>query len=353
MTKANDGRLRWAVPLVLAAVVGLGAAAFFQARWSPSLEPTPPASTLGEKPQLETQRDPAPPASVAATPPAVELAAKAPEPTSAAIAAKAPEPTSAATPEVTGSLPPVSIPVGAVSFSATRNAHEIELTGRMPEPVREAILSELRALTPGVTLVDRTESGGPGTLKPESQRAVKFAMAQLADLNTGVVQMQDGSFSLKGETKDRQALLTVTAALQQPPAGLKVESPALKAASISPFTFTARREAGALVLRGYVPSRDVRQEIADAVRERFFHERVVDEARIADGAPPRFAAGVRFALDQLSQLASGEATVTGSALRISGEALYPEAAERMRKTVVQAPPPGWKGTAEIKVRESD
>jgi hypothetical protein len=62
---------------------------------------------------------------------------------------------------------------------------------------------------------------------------------------------------------------------------------------------------------------------------------------------------VRFALDQLSQLASGEATVTGSALRISGEALYPEAAERMRKTVVQAPPPGWKGTAEIKVRESD
>ena len=52
MTKANDGRLRWAVPLVLAAVVGLGAAAFFQARWSPSLGPTPPASTLGEKPPV-------------------------------------------------------------------------------------------------------------------------------------------------------------------------------------------------------------------------------------------------------------------------------------------------------------
>jgi surface antigen len=254
---------------------------------------------------------------------------------------------------VNGSLPPVTVPVGAVSFSATRHADEIELTGRMPQPVREAIVSELRASTHGVTLVDRTESGGRGTLNEESRTAVKFAMAQLADLNTGVVQMQDGKFSLKGETRDRQALLTVTAALQQPPAGLKVESPALKAASISPFTFTARREAGALVLRGYVPSPETRTEIAEAIRERFFHERVVDEARLADGAPPRFAAGVRFALDQLSQLASGEATLTGSALRISGETLYPEAADRMRKTVVQAPPAGWKGTAEIKVRESD
>jgi hypothetical protein len=223
----------------------------------------------------------------------------------------------------------------------------------MPEPVRDALIAELRSVVPGATVADHTEAAGREGLSPESRAAARFALARLADLDDGAIDLRGGQLRLTGEAKDKQALGATLAALRDPPAGLKVQSPALTAAAISPFRFSARREAGALLLSGYLPNDEAREEITRAIAERFFHERVVDETRLADGAPARFTAGARFVLDQLSQLASGEAAISGNALKITGETFYPEAADRMRQTIAKAPPAGWKGTADIKVRAAE
>lgn len=263
------------------------------------------------------------------------------------------EPTADALADATGSLPVAAITPQGLSFTAVRAGGEVELTGDLPEPARSVLLAEVRRSLKDARITDRTQSTGRGALSAEARAAGQFAMAQLAELNRGTVELRGGRLSLNGETRDKQALTTVTAALQQPPTGLTTRASALAAASVSPFIFSARREAGALVLGGYLPSPEIREEIAQAIRERFFHERVVDEARIADGASPRFVAGARFALDQLSQLASGEVTIAGEAVRVSGETFYPEAAGRMRETISKAAPAGWKATADIKLREAE
>jgi OmpA-OmpF porin, OOP family len=120
-----------------------------------------------------------------------------------------------------------------------------------------------------------------------------------------------------------------------------------------PYRLSLRREAGALVLTGFVPDAAVRAELAAFARERFFQERIVDETRLANGAPPRFLHAARYALDQLSQLASGEAVIAGASLRLQGEALYAQLAEEIEGKVARKPPTGFKGSAEIRAREAE
>jgi hypothetical protein len=134
----------------------------------------------------------------------------------------------------------------------------------------------------------------------------------------------------------------------------RARPPALAAvAPDGPYRLSVRREAGALVLAGSVPDAAAREEIAALARERFFQERIVDETRLANGAPPRFLSAARFALDQLSQLASGEAVIAGASLRLEGEALYAQLAEEVEGKVKRKPPAGFKGSAEIRIRETE
>ncbi|HEX8164722.1 MAG TPA: hypothetical protein VF601_02920 [Beijerinckiaceae bacterium] len=122
-------------------------------------------------------------------------------------------------------------------------------------------------------------------------------------------------------------------------------------APAGPYRFSARRESGALVLSGFVPDVATRDALLRSAREQFFHERIVDETRIGEGAPRKFADGARFALDQLAQLASGEASVVGTSLKVEGDVLYAQAAEDIRAKTRKNAPAGFTGSAEIRTRD--
>ncbi|MFL5220090.1 MAG: hypothetical protein ACJ8DO_15680, partial [Microvirga sp.] len=130
-------------------------------------------------------------------------------------------------------------------------------------------------------------------------------------------------------------------------------APPAPAVALGPYRFSARREAGTLVLSGAVPDAAARDEIVRLAREQFFHERIVDETHVAAGAPPRFRDGARLALGQLAQLASGEATLAGTSLRIRGDALYAQAAEDIRHKTGRNAPAGWAASAEIRTRSAE
>jgi hypothetical protein len=130
-------------------------------------------------------------------------------------------------------------------------------------------------------------------------------------------------------------------------------APPAPAVALGPYRFSARREAGTLVLSGTVPDAATRDEIVRLAREQFFHERIVDETHVAAGAPPRFRDGARLALGQLAQLASGEATLAGTSLRIRGDALYAQAAEDIRHKTGRNAPAGWAASAEIRTRSAE
>jgi hypothetical protein len=117
------------------------------------------------------------------------------------------------------------------------------------------------------------------------------------------------------------------------------------------YLFAARREGHTLVVEGYVPDEQTGQELMAFARERFIDVAVIDQARLHDGAPIGFSAGARFALEQLSFLASGEALLRDTSIWLSGEALYPQAGEHTCSKLASLAPRGWAGTASIKWRQ--
>jgi hypothetical protein len=117
------------------------------------------------------------------------------------------------------------------------------------------------------------------------------------------------------------------------------------------YLFAARRQGHFLFVEGYVPDEQTGQELMAFARERFFDVAVINQARAHNGAPMGFSAGARFALEQLSFLASGEALLRDKSIWLSGETHYAQAGEHTCSKIASLAPNGWTGTASINWRQ--
>lgn len=266
-------------------------------------------------------------------------------------AAKLPPPdvatTNAETPKAATALP-VARPF---TWAASRRGNEVRLSGHVPSlKARAAVLEILRREMNGVSVVDEMREAAGYDSSVEFSTAAGLALGGLAQLTSGSVDLSDATIGIRGQATGKDALAAVTTAFASLPSGLAASAISVTAAVIAPYTFVAQRAPGVVILSGYVPSPEARAEVARQVRGRFFHEQIVDRARLADGAPANFAASAAFALDQLAQLAAGEASVTGDHVRVTGDMLYAQAADQVRDRVAKNAPAGVRGSAEIKVR---
>jgi hypothetical protein len=251
--------------------------------------------------------------------------------------------------DLAGLVPPLVRPY---TWTATSSEAAIALAGHVPsEAARRAAVAAARQAFPEKQLVDRLQpaSGVPHNL--DFDATVRFALTQLAQLRAGAADLVDVRLNFRGDATDRETLAVVRAALQSgPPPGLHAGSVAITLSKPSPYTFRARRDAGVLTLTGYYPNTETRAAIQHLIGERFLTEQVVDRLRPADGAPQNYLAGVSFGLEHLSRLASGEVAVSGTSLRLSGEALYPQTAEQTMRTLAALSLRGWSGKAEVTLR---
>jgi hypothetical protein len=240
------------------------------------------------------------------------------------------------------------------TWAATSTEREVHLSGHVPsEAARQQLRLAAAAAFPSKPLVENLHAATGLADEVDFAAATNFALTQLASMQTGTVELADSVLSVRGEVVHKDALAAISAAVQASlPAGLRPGAVALSVARPSPYLFTASREAGAVVLSGYCPDETTRTEIHGLIRRRFFTEQVVDKLRVAEGAPRHFVGAVSFGLDHLSRLASGTVTVSDTSVRISGESLYEQAAEKMTKTIPAVSLPGWTAQADVRVRPS-
>jgi OOP family OmpA-OmpF porin len=240
------------------------------------------------------------------------------------------------------------------SWAVTRRGGEIVLSGFVPsEHGRKELLAAIRAAMPGLDVVDgmQTASGVPAGI--DFLAVSRWAADQVAQLDEGSVELRGRILSVTGGSQDRTRLAAVAKAFETSvPAEVELGGITLSVLPVSPYRFSGRRKGGTLVLDGFAPSEVARQGILDAARRAFLADRIVDNIRVADGAPPRFGEAATFALEQLAQLAAGEANLSGTALRIEGEALYHQQAERTRARIARDAPPGWNAVAAIELSQA-
>jgi OOP family OmpA-OmpF porin len=226
-------------------------------------------------------------------------------------------------------------------WSATRTGDKIVLEGVSPLPSTRV---KLNAAAQKLSGVDQT-AYARGAL-PRFEDMALLGLAQLEKLSQGKVTITNGDVAITGVAKDATARDAVTAALKTLPEGFRLTENGVKA---PPFVFAALRNAGTLTLEGAVPSEADRQTLLGQIRKSFLSDRVVDNLKIAPGAPNGFAAAVANLLSQLARLDAGELRLSDGDAELKGSALFAKAAEQIKAQIAAGLPQGFKANASLDV----
>lgn len=113
-------------------------------------------------------------------------------------------------------------------------------------------------------------------------------------------------------------------------------------AQVSPYTWAAASREGALVLRGHVPSENVRKTVIGMAKAKFPNIRVEDRLKVAGGAgdTTSWLSGVSFGLEQLAQLNSGSVAFSDRDMSIVGQARDLGAYKSVKRAIYDQRPNG-------------
>lgn len=113
----------------------------------------------------------------------------------------------------------------------------------------------------------------------------------------------------------------------------------------SPFVWQAEKDAGFVVLTGFVPSESVRQSVRDRVEAILPGAAIDDRTELARGPPADFQIGVEFALRLLSNLQNGTAALSGFDVSVAGLASDILRYDSAVEIAESGAPPGFAVTA--------
>ncbi|MCB1496851.1 MAG: OmpA family protein [Bauldia sp.] len=247
----------------------------------------------------------------------------------------------------------IPAPVSNYYWTGSREADAVTLEGYVPSLEGRAEVRALaRDLFAGATVTDNVKiaSGEP---KIDWIGATKFAMEQLAELKSGVVQVEGVTYSVQGEAADSDAYLALTEAnARRLPASLALTDSDVSPPRISPYRLSLSQAADGLVLAGYAPSEKARRALLDAARARFGSVTVKDDVKFAGGAPDSLVEAAEGAMRVAARLAGGHFEIVDTVVEIDGTTFHDRAMQRIADIAAEAIPEGFKTEVNIVTRQT-
>ncbi len=234
-------------------------------------------------------------------------------------------------------------------WSATREpGGTVRLSGFVPgEPARKSILQAVRATLPGLRVNDDMKLARGGPARDVFISGAGFGLKQLAALQEGSVELSDTKLSITGIAPDQGSLKAVRSRLKTMPAGITLARDEITGPRIANYVWGAVATANQIVLSGYAPSADVRDELFQKAKKLFPDRAIVDRVEVADGAPDGFVAAAGGGLDQLYQLRAGELALAGRSVMLEGEAEDKATADAVTEAFKSAVPAPLTAQAKI------
>ena len=212
-------------------------------------------------------------------------------------------------------------------FSATRAGDQFVLKGGVPSPVTRArLLEAAKSSAPKAEIVDALSYA---TGEPQGFEAIALrGLAEAARLEGGAFTLTDKSYAIAGQAPSSAIYEAAIASTQQLPAGATLGAVAVLAPEAKPFVWSATSDGVATTLSGVAPSIETRTSVARAATLLLPGRMIVDQMRIARGAPAGdFTAVTAYALNELGRLAKGRVVISDGAYTINGEATSTQAYE--------------------------
>lgn len=207
------------------------------------------------------------------------------------------------------------------ALNAVLDGARLTLTGVVaPGPMRSQIVEAARKAFPTAQIDDQMKAarGAPAGFSGQ----VGFGLGELSKLSSGQMSLSDAAFSISGRAADLPKFADVRAKIAALPAGLTLAK-GLGAGDIlpplvKPFIFAAEKTETGVVLTGFVPNEATRAAILSAASA--LGKPVTDRLQWGDGASATFPAQAGFGLAELGKLATGQMSLSDSALSITGRA---------------------------------
>lgn len=283
--------------------------------------PLPPMPPLPDIPPLFVPplAELAPPA-IVTPPPAAAAAVEPPPPASAPVEPPAVAVIVPALPEIAPpAFPPPPLPALALRWTAALAEGRLLISGlARDEAARDAVLAIARALFPAATLDDRLSVEPRLQATPDYEAATRFALDVLRRLGSGSVSLEGGDLALSGAAASLDDWTALQALLRGPLPGGLTSRASVATMAIRPYGLAISADKSGVGLSGYLPDEAARAGLLALVEASPLRGKVVDEIRIAPGAPAGFAAAARLALTNLLRLDLGSASVSETGVTLRG-----------------------------------
>jgi len=214
--------------------------------------------------------------------------------------------------------------VSPFTLTLALGAEGATLTGYQPTPAAKADL-EKALKAQGVEAVEDETLIAAGA--PDGLSAAASFMAEAAALLTAGsgVALNDQSITLTGSAKDLAAETKLQALLGKAPAGFTIDSGGLQAPLVSPYRLSMKRKGKTVDIAGLAPDLAAVKQVGQDLTKAIDGGAPSGTLRTARGAPDGYSDYARAAAALLAKLDPGEASLSDTALTVSGQAISPTA----------------------------
>ena len=208
-------------------------------------------------------------------------------------------------------------------FSARYDPKVLLIEGVVPsDSVREMVSKTAGSYFPSLEIKNKLSlgSGAPAGWA----KALLLSLSQLSKLDAGVATIQKTDVRLEGLAKDKETAQNVRRKVRSDyPIGYKVsdiitiKEPEIPL--VSPFEFRADDNGTQIILQGVVENEQQRQKILSQAEQTFAGRTIIDQLKIARGAPEGFLDTAIIGLQMMSSMPKGAMVLSDKNLKITGE----------------------------------
>jgi hypothetical protein len=224
----------------------------------------------------------------------------------------------------------------------TKDEGTITFQGDVPSEGDLKMLQGIAAATsPGAAFADKSRMNANVPDRDVWLAGMTFALRQLGKLEHGAALLRNSSIVIQGVTKTGDDFASVQKKLKdEAPKNLSLES-AVKPHYVHPFVWSAQLQLGSVSLSGYVPDRQD-QPICNYAQNLFQSLRVSNNMEFAEGEPQGWSEAAKVALDMLSLLYSGSASLSDNVIKLEGIYSSSQDGPTALKAYSQKLPAGYK-----------
>lgn len=230
-------------------------------------------------------------------------------------------------------------PVSPFTYGATigDDASQVTLTGNVPTATSQGAVESNAKGSGFETVINQTavNAGAPDGFV----NAASYSNSIVGKFTEGSVQISDQSIRINGIAKDSASYTAANAAADNPPAGFSVVQRNIGLPVVSPYRFSAVKNAGDVSFNGSVPSDAVKIGLSGAGASKGWN--VTDETTLANGAPAGFVGATQYGNDMIANFTDGSVRIQDTDITIDGTAKSLDA-YNAANDAVKNPPEGYK-----------